>query len=117
MNLVKDIEVEEIFNNYPKSIRQKLMHMRQLIVDVASETEGLNKLEETLRWGEPSYLTKGGSTIRIAWKKSTPDQFAICFICTTSLVDTFKLVYGDKFKFENNRAIVFSVTDEIPVQN
>ena len=115
MNLIKNIEVEKIFNNYPESIRQKLMWLRQLIVDVASETEGLNKLEETLKWGEPSYQTKGGSTIRIDWKKSAPDQFAMYFICTTSLVDTFKEIYRDKFIFEGNRAIVFNVTDEIPV--
>ncbi len=110
-----NIEVEEIFNKYPKSIRQKCMQLRQLIMDVASKTEGLNKLEETLKWGEPSYLTKLGSTIRIAWKKPTPDQFAMYFICTTNLVDTFKQVYRDKFIFEGNRAIVFNLTDEIPV--
>ncbi len=49
------------------------MFLRHLVLETASETEGVNKLEETLKWGEPSYLTKNGSTIRMDWKKSKPD--------------------------------------------
>ena len=33
----------------------------------------------------------------------------------TSLVDTFRELYGDVFMFEGNRAIVFGEADEIPV--
>ena len=39
-------------------MRKKLLHLRQIILDTASETEGVNELEETLKWGEPSYLTE-----------------------------------------------------------
>ena len=49
------------------------------------------------------------------WKDKTPDQYAMYFNCNTSLVDTFKEVYGDTFKFAGNRAIVFNETDELPV--
>jgi hypothetical protein len=106
-------EVAEAFNNYPEHMRQKLMVLRQLILDTASETEGVSTLEETLKWGEPSYLTKSGSTIRMDWKKSKPDQYAMYFHCKTKLVDTFKELYIDKFRFEGNRAIVFNEEDEI----
>lgn len=68
MNLIKNLTVIKTFDHYPNSIRQKLMQLRKLILETASETEGVNKLEETLKWGEPSYLTKSGSTIRIDWK-------------------------------------------------
>ena len=37
------------------------------------------------------------------------------FNCNTSLVDTFRELYGDVFMFEGNRAIVFGEADEIPV--
>jgi len=39
-----------------------------MIFDVAKKTPGVGKLEEDLRWGQPSYLTLetgSGSTIRI----------------------------------------------------
>lgn len=54
-------------------MRKNLMFLRQLTLETASEIEGINKLEETLKRGEPSYLVKGGSTIRMDWKKANPE--------------------------------------------
>lgn len=62
-------EVEQVFHNYPDWVRMKLFSLRQLIFEVAMEIDGLEKIEETLKWGEPSYLAKKGSTIRIDWKE------------------------------------------------
>jgi hypothetical protein len=115
MGKIGNLEVAEVFNHYPKNIRKKLMLLRQLVLDTASECKDSDSLEETLKWGEPSYLIKNGSTIRMDWKNSAPDQFAIYFHCKTKLVDTFKELYGDTFKFEGNRAIVFHKNDEIPI--
>lgn len=115
MNKLQDPEVAIIFNKYPERIREKLMHLRQLVLDTASETEGVSSVEETLKWGEPSYVANGGSTIRIDWKESKPGQYAMYFHCKTKLVDTFKELYKDKFTFEGNRAIIFSEHDEIPI--
>jgi len=95
---------------------KKLLFLRQLILETASETDGIDKIEETVKWGEPSYLTKNGSTVRIDWKKSNPKQYAMYFHCKTKLVDTFKEIYSGLFNFEDNRAIVFSENDEIPVE-
>ena len=79
MDKIQNAEVAEVFNKYPKHMRQKVMLLRQLVLDTASETEGISTLEETLKWGEPSYVTKSGSTMRISWKESKPDQYALCF--------------------------------------
>ena len=116
MDRIESSKVAEVFNNYPEDMRIKLMFLRQLILETASEIEGVNKLEETLKWGEPSYLTENGSTIRMDWKKTYPEQYAMYFHCKTKLVDTFKELYRDVFKFEGNRAILFNETDEIPVK-
>lgn len=107
-------EVDLVFHKYPKSVRLKMLHLRNLILQTAAEINELNEIEETLKWGEPSYLTNKGSTIRIDWKEKTPDRYAIYFKCTSKLVPTFKLVYPDKFRFERNRAIVFQLDDKIP---
>jgi hypothetical protein len=114
MDIIKNVEVAEVFKNYPKHMRKKLLFLRQLVLDTASETEGVSAVEETLKWGEPSYVTKSGSTVRMDWKKSSPHQYAMYFHCKTKLVDTFKELYRDKFIFEGNRAIVFNEDDEIP---
>ena len=105
-------EVANVFKHYPKSMRQKLMFLRQLVLDTASETEAVGVVEETLKWGEPSYVSKGGSPIRMDWKDKSPHQYAMYFHCKTKLVQTFKELYRDKFKFEGNRAIVFNEGDE-----
>jgi len=114
MDKFNNKEVEKIFNNYPDNIRTKMLHLRQLVLDTAAEMENVKKIEETLKWGEPGYITKTGSTIRMDWKKSKPDQYALYFHCKTKLVDTFKELYKNRFKFEGNRAIVFNINDKIP---
>lgn len=37
------------------------------------------------------------------------------FHCQTTLVDTFKELYHDKFRFEGNRSLLFNENDKIPV--
>jgi hypothetical protein len=115
MVTIGNAKVAVVFERYPKHIQKKLLFLRQLIFDAASETEGVDTVEETLKWGEPSYVAKNGSTVRIHWKKSSPHQYAMYFNCNTKLVDTFKELYRDIFHYEGNRAIVFNEHDEIPV--
>jgi hypothetical protein len=109
-------EVINIYNTYPKEIREKLLGIRQLIFDVASSNPKIGELEETIKWGEPSYLTKSksGSTIRLGWKPSVPDQYSIYFNCNTTLVDSFKEMFGKKFNYEGNRSIWFHIEDRVP---
>ncbi len=92
------------------------MLLRELILITALEMENATPLEETLKWGEPSYLTKNGSTIRLGWKNSKPNQYALYFNCKSKLIDLYKELYSDIFKFEGNRAIVFSEYELIPVK-
>lgn len=108
-------EVADVFNLYPEPIRQKLLQLRQLVFATAAETDEVISIEETLKWGEPSYLTAGGSTIRMDWKKTKPEQYAMYFHCRTKLIDTFRELYGSQLTFEGNRAIVFHQNDHIPV--
>ena len=114
MELTSNPKVKDIFNNYPKSVQHQLLHLRKLVLSVASEIVGIEKLEETLKWGEPSYLTKHGSTLRMDWKEKNPEEYTIYFKCTSRLVPTFKTLYKNQFEFEGNRAIVFKLKDKIP---
>ena len=115
LNIKTEPRVELVFEKYPKSVRNKMLILREIIIEAAKEIEGLNMLEETLKWGEPSYLTKNGSTLRMDWKSKTPDQYAMYFKCTSRLVETFRVVFENIFEFEGSRAIVFKLDDEIPV--
>jgi hypothetical protein len=60
--------VDAVFATYPKVLAGRPLVLRRLIFEVAAETAGLGEIEETLKWGQPSYLTTqsgSGSTIRI----------------------------------------------------
>lgn len=114
MKIKQNPKVKAKFEAYPKNIKQKMKILKDLILETAAEIESIDEIEETLKWGEPSYIAKKGSTIRMDWKTKTPHQYAMYFNCNTSLVETFKSVYGNLFKYEKNRAILFSLDDEIP---
>lgn len=115
MSTIQNRDVAAVFDNYPDEIREKLLFLRKLVLETAEENKNIKTIEETLKWGEPSYLVKGGSTIRMDWKQSSPDQYAMYFNCKTKLVDTFRERYKDEFQYEGNRAIVFHKDDAIPV--
>src|SRR5262249_19134376 len=60
--------VKAKFATYAPAQRRQLEAMRALVLDVARATAGVGAIEETLKWGQPSYLTpetKSGTTIRI----------------------------------------------------
>ena len=109
--------VEAVFNAYLRPVKFKLLDLRQMIFDVAKKTPGVGKLEEALRWGQPSYLTPetgSGSTIRLDHIKNEPGKYAMYFICTSGLIEDFKELYNDEMKFVGNRSIVFGVEDRLP---
>jgi hypothetical protein len=102
------------FAAYPRDARARLMHMRSLVFHVAATTPGVGALTETLKWGEPAYLTAetgAGSTIRIGWKAKKPAQVSMYFNCQTTLVETFRTVFPSDFKFEGNRELVLALAE------
>jgi hypothetical protein len=107
-------DVKAVFDAYPVALRKKLLFLRGLILDTAKATKGVGKLEETLKWGQPSYLTaqsRSGSTIRIDRVKSQPEHYAMYFHCQTNLVETFRELYPGVMRYAGNRCILFSPDD------
>jgi len=102
MKPFNDPAVAKVFATYPTNIREKLLVLRVLIFETAAATQGVGELEETLKWGEPAYITassKSGSTVRIDWKKSAPTQYAMYFNYQTNLIETFKVLFPNEFRF------------------
>jgi Domain of unknown function (DU1801) len=111
-----DPAVEAAFDAYPKPLKARLLALRRLIFDTARTVEGVGPLQETLKWGQPSYLTpqtKSGSTIRIDRIKST-NQYAIYFHCQTNLVETFRELYPAELSYGGNRSIILNADEAVP---
>lgn len=110
-----DKNVEAVFQTYPLQVREKLLQIRTDILATALSYD-VGGIEESLKWGEPSYLARKGSAVRIAWKVNKPENYGIYFNCQTTLVETIKEVYGDLFQYDGNRALVFKVENPVPRQ-
>lgn len=119
LNAIHHPAVASKFASYPPAVRRKLLLLRKLILETAAATDGVGRLEETLKWGEPAYVTREtgmGSTVRIDWKNATPNQYAIYFNCNTNLVETFRSLFPHDFRFEGHRALIFDVSDVVPTE-
>lgn len=110
------MSVEAIYQAYYGKRGEQIRKLRQLVLDTANNTKGVGEIEECLKWGQPSFITKrpkSGSTIRIDAIKDCEQKYALYFICNTNLVDRFREIYPKTFEYEGNRAIVFDSSDEI----
>lgn len=115
MDIIQTHSHTERIKTYPPNVIKKLEELRALILESAEELS-IPKIEETLKWNEPSFVVKGGSTLRYDWKEKNPEQINLYFKCTSKIVPSIKLVYGDKFKYEKTRAICFDLNTSIPHQ-
>jgi len=113
-----DKAVAAVFAGYPADLRRKLIAVRELIFKVAGDIDGVGPLTETLKWGQPSYLTMesgSGSTVRIDRLKKA-DGYAIYFHCQSGLVDQFRRIYPKTFRYEGKRAILFDGSERLPAR-
>lgn len=110
-------EVSRAFDAYPAPIRRRLLEVRSLIFATAKASDAVGNLTETLKWGEPAYLTEdtgSGSTIRLGRVKDTDAHAAVLFNCKTTLVDTFRERFADEFEYRDNRALLLKVSGALP---
>ncbi len=115
-NRFSDKDVAATFAAYPSRLRRRLLALRKMILSVAAKADGVGKLDETLKWRQPSYLpaqSKSGTTIRIDQVKDAP-KYALYFHCQTNLVETFRRLYPDDMSYVGNRSIEFALDDKVP---
>ena len=99
-------DVEAVFAAFDPKLRTELELCRGHILSMAAEVEGVGAITETLKWGQPSYLTEesgSGSTIRLGGTAEAP---ALYVHCATNLIEQFRTHYPDTFDYEGKRALV-----------
>lgn len=115
MKRFQDPAVKKVFDSYPKAHRVPLLEVRDMIFDVAEATNGVGRISETLKWGEPSYLTEetgSGTTVRLG--RFGQDKIAVYVHCQTTLVSMFRDIFPD-LEYSKNRAVVLAPDEELPV--
>ena len=106
-------DVARVYRTYSGAQQERLLELRALILEVASELDEVSEVEECLKWGQPSFIAKPkgvGSTVRI---DKNGEGVSAYFICNTNLVEQFRGQYPDKFNYIGNREIYFGASDKI----
>ena len=109
-------DVGKAFDAMPARARESLLALRSTIFDVAAATPAVGRLEETLKWGQPAYLTPetgSGSTIRLGVPKSAAHDYALFVNCNTDLTRQFAETYPGIFTYEGTRALLFRSSDRL----
>ena len=111
----ENLTVAATYKSFPDTVRSKLLGLRQLIFETAEKTSGVGPVQETLKWGVPSYHdgSKNGTPIRLAPAKE-PGHYGLYVHCQTSLIDDFRKAHPDSFKYGGTRALLFGPEDQPP---
>jgi hypothetical protein len=102
--------VKTAYEAFPAPERDILLQLREMVFASAAEAEGVGEIEETLKWGEPAYLThkpRSGTTIRLSTSKT--GSAAIFVHCQTTLISEFQALFPNDFTFEGNRAVYVDI--------
>jgi len=109
--------VESIFRLHPPAVYERLHALRRLIYDVAQSDHRIGTIEETLKWGQPSYLpsaTKSGTTLRIDADKTADCGVALYVHCTTRLVEEWRSRFAD-LDLRGTRSLHLDAIQPLPV--
>ena len=107
----------QVFTGYPLRVRATLRDVRDLIYATAAATDGVGPLEETLRWGEPSYLTSksgSGTTVRLGWKPAMGETCAVHVHCQTNLIATCRQLYPNELRYDGKRSVLLQAGEPLP---
>lgn len=112
----RDGKVQQVFESYDRPVRDRLLDLRQMILDEAARHPEIGELRETLKWGQPSYLPvkpRIGTTIRIDRHSTNADKVGLYFNCNSSLADDYQQLYPGVFEYDGRRAILIGLTGPV----
>jgi hypothetical protein len=107
--IIKDAlptQIAKFFDAMPVDVAQLLGDARLEIFRISGEAEGIGPLTETLKWGEPAYLTeapKTGTTLRLG---QIGGRAALMVPCSTTIIEDARAVFGEQPEFSGKRGLI-----------
>lgn len=107
--------VESYSASLPPDARNALFSLRD-IIRAAAEASGTAPLEESLKWGQPSFAPtkRKGTPIRLSWSQKAPDRVEMLVHCQTTLVEAWRHKFGDLFAYSGTRAVHIPLGAPLP---
>ncbi len=108
--------VADVFAQAPPSARPALDEVRALIFETAAGLPEVGPLTETLKWGQPSYLTeksKSGTTIRLGWD-GEGSAISLFVHCQTKVAEQWRTQYAGTLDIIGDRELRLPLSSPLP---
>ena len=109
--------VQAAYHAFDPAPRAILLTLRALIYDTA-KTLPVGRVEETLKWGQPSYATpdtRAATPIRLGVTKS--GDVGIFTHCQSTVMSDFRALAPPKMRFDGNRALLLPPSEPIVIND
>lgn len=103
-----------VIDAYPPDTRAGVLALRSLIFEVAAGLPEAGPLDETLKWGQPSYRPRRprtGTTLRAGPHRQA--AFALFVHCQSRVIPDFATAFPGAERLDGHRAVLFDSPDRI----
>lgn len=107
--------VAAVFETWESDDRARALTLRRRIYELASATDGVGPLTETLKWGQPAYLTDktgAGTTLRIGSAKG--GGVGLYVQCTSRVVETVRMIHDRDVSWDGTRGLILRPDAPLP---
>lgn len=104
-------QIAAAFDLPDEQARKGLMALRSLIFETAASLPEVDSVEEALRWGQPSYISRKGTPLRLGVPKSA--RFGLFVHCQSRVIPNYLERYPAWDRVEGTRAVLFDRPDQI----
>jgi hypothetical protein len=108
------LKVKAAYDAFGQKQQGIALMLRDLVFDVARDTPEAGEIAETLKWGQPSFITpktESGSTLRIGVTKA--GDTGLYAHCGTSIISDYAATFPGDDRIDGNRGVLFSTADDI----
>lgn len=106
-----DPRVEALLDAADPDIAAGITRLRRMIYEVAASDPKIGPVQETVKWGQPAYLARKGTTLRLGQPKG--GGFGLYVHCQSRVIPEFRDLFPDHDRFDGTRGVVFRAADEI----
>ena len=104
-------DAKTIFDAVEPDAKTGLIRLRDMIYATAEADPRIAPIAETLKWGQPAYVSKTGTTLRLGVPKS--GGFGLFVHCQSRVIPDYQAMFPDLDRFDGTRGLLFSSPNEI----
>ena len=109
-----DRDVKAKFSSYAPPQRERLLALRDMVFETAAAVPGVGRIEENLKWGQPSYHTPDSGSGTPLRMDARPDGAVALYVnCQTDLIEQFRQNYPD-LTYVGSREVVLAPDVALP---